>query len=62
MESKSSNALNINFDQLVVGYEFPEASYELNASIVSKYLDAVGRRDRQSFPESESVPPLAIGA
>ena len=62
MENKSSNALNINFDQLVAGYEFPVSSYELNASTISKYLEAVDRQGKQSLPESEFVPPLAIGA
>ena len=62
MKNKSSNALSINFDQLVAGYEFPPASYELSVPVVSKYLEAVGRQDKQSLPESEFVPPLTIGA
>jgi acyl dehydratase len=46
----------ISYDELIPGYEFPPATYELSASLVSKYLKAV---------DSEGggfVPPLAITA
>ena len=46
----------VNYEELIPGYEFPPASYELSASLVSKYLQAVdGSGD--GF-----VPPLAITA
>ena len=62
MGNNSSNALNISFDQLVDGYEFPSASCELSASVISKYLEAVGRPAKEHFPISEFVPPLAVAA
>ena len=47
---------SVNYEELIPGYEFPPASYELSASLVSKYLQAVdGAGD--GF-----VPPLAITA
>ena len=52
----------MNIDQLAVGYEFPQASYEVNTSVVAKYLEAVGRRDEQSLAADSFVPPLAIAA
>jgi len=46
----------ISYEELVPGYEFPPASYELSSSLISKYLKAVeGSGD-------EFVPPLAIAA
>ncbi len=46
----------ISYEELVPGYKFPPASYELSVSLVSKYLKAVdGKGD--GF-----VPPLAITA
>ena len=46
----------ISYEELVPGYEFPPASYELSPSLISKYLKAVeGSGD-------EFVPPLAIAA
>ena len=46
----------VNYEELIPGYEFLPASYELSASLVSKYLQAVdGAVD--GF-----VPPLAITA
>ena len=46
----------ISYEELTPGYKFPPATYELNASFVSKYLRAVdGNGD-------EFVPPLAITA
>ena len=46
----------VNYEELIPGYEFPPASYELSASLVSKYLQAVDGSD-DGF-----VPPLAITA
>ncbi len=47
---------SISYKDLVPGYEFPPTSYELNASLVSKYLRAVDSSG------GEFVPPLAIAA
>jgi len=46
----------ISYEELIPGYKFPPASYELNASLVSKYLKAVDSTG-DGF-----VPPLAITA
>jgi hypothetical protein len=46
----------ISYDELTPGYKFAPATYELNASFVSKYLRAVDGSD-DGF-----VPPLAITA
>jgi hypothetical protein len=46
----------ISYEELIPGYEFPPATYELSASFVSKYLKAVDS-EGDGF-----VPPLAITA
>ena len=47
---------SISYEELIPGYKFPPASYDLSVSLVSKYLEAVdGTGD--GF-----VPPLAITA
>ena len=46
----------ISYEELIPGYEFPPANYELSASLVSKYLKAVDSAS-EGF-----VPPLAITA
>jgi hypothetical protein len=46
----------ISYEELIPGYKFPPANYELNASLVSKYLKAVDS-EADGF-----VPPLAITA
>jgi acyl dehydratase len=46
----------ITYEELTPGYKFPPATYELNASFVSKYLRAVDAAG-DGF-----VPPLAITA
>ena len=46
----------ISYEELTPGYKFPPATYELNASFVSKYLKAVDATG-DGF-----VPPLAITA
>ena len=51
-----SNDKAITYEELTPGYEFPPASYELNASLISKYLEAVDSKG------GEFVPPLAIAA
>lgn len=46
----------VNYEELTPGYEFPPTSYELSASLVSKYVQAIdGKVDGL-------VPPLAITA
>ncbi|HUW46953.1 MAG TPA: hypothetical protein VMW50_14345 [Dehalococcoidia bacterium] len=45
-----------SYEELIPGYEFPAATYELSASLVSKYLKAVDSAG-DGF-----VPPLAITA
>ena len=46
----------ISYEELIPGYEFPPATYELSASLVSKYLKAV------DSASDGFVPPLAITA
>ena len=46
----------ISYEELIPGYKFPTATYELSASLVSKYLKAVDSAG-DGF-----VPPLAITA
>ena len=46
----------VSYEELIPGYEFPPANYEMSASLVSKYLKAV---DSQG---DGFVPPLAITA
>jgi acyl dehydratase len=46
----------ITYEELTPGYKFPPATYELNASFVSKYLKAVDSAG------NGFVPPLAITA
>ena len=46
----------VNYEELIPGYEFPPTSYELSASLVSKYLQAVNSAG-DGF-----IPPLAITA
>jgi len=53
--------VTVSYEELVPGYEFPPASYELTSSLISDYLRAVDSPDDlQVF--KEFVPPLAIGA
>jgi len=55
-QTNQMSAEAISCDELIPGYKFPPATYELTASLVSKYLKAVdGAGD--GF-----VPPLAITA
>lgn len=48
--------MSVDYDELSVGYEFPVASYELDAALVSRYLKAV------DSPGDDHVPPLAVAA
>ena len=52
----------MTFEQLAAGYEFPPSSYELKSSVISKYLEAVGKPSKQNSPAPEFVPPMAIAA
>jgi acyl dehydratase len=47
---------SVSYEELTPGYKFPPASYELSASFVSKYLNAV------DGAVVGFVPPLAITA
>lgn len=49
-------AKTMNYEELIDGYKFPPATYELSTSLVSKYLNAVDSTG-DGF-----VPPLAITA
>lgn len=49
------------YDQLSVGYEFPPQSYELDSTMVSDYLLAVGENNNL-YHEEGLVPPLAVTA
>ncbi len=51
----------ISYEELIPGYEFPPASYELSASLISKYLEAVDCADELKVLGG-FVPPLAIAA
>jgi hypothetical protein len=53
--------MTMDFAELVPGYEFPPASYELSTSLISQYLKAVDSPDELK-PLREFVPPLAIAA
>jgi len=50
-----------SYEELVPGYEFPPASYELSSSLISKYLKAVDSPE-EIKTLGEFVPPLAIAA
>jgi len=49
------------YEELVPGYEFPPARYELPSSLISEYLKAVDNPSELKIFE-EFVPPLAVGA
>lgn len=61
MSEKVRNKAMISYEELIPGYEFPPASYELSASLISKYLEAVDCADELKVLGG-FVPPLAIGA
>lgn len=52
----NEDEMPVTYEELTVGYEFPPAIYELNASLVAKYLGAVDSAG------DDSVPPLAVAA
>jgi hypothetical protein len=63
MEQKENNGrLPIKIGQLITGYEFPSSSYELKASVIAKYLEAVAGSNRQNESAGGFVPPMAIAA
>ena len=51
--------MQVKFEQLEEGYEFPSTTYTLNPEAVSKYREAVGETPP---PETASVSPMAIAA
>jgi len=62
----SNNHPQVQYDQMDTGYEFPPASYNLDAEIISKYLEAAGESS-SLYWQSENhqalsglVPPMAI--
>lgn len=61
MSEKVRNKAMISYEELIPGYEFPPASYELSASLISKYLEAVDCADELKVLGG-FVPPLAIAA
>jgi len=61
VSGKVRNKAMISYEELIPGYEFPPASYELSASLISKYLEAVDCADELKVLGG-FVPPLAIAA
>jgi hypothetical protein len=53
--------MTIAYEELTPGYEFPPASYELSASLISQYLEAVDSPNELK-PLGKFTPPLAIAA
>ena len=53
--------MGTSYEELIPGYEFPPARYELSSSLISKYLKAVDNPNELSV-FGEFVPPLAIAA
>jgi acyl dehydratase len=49
--------MQIGYDELTQGYEFPPSSYELTAPLISRYLEAVEGSQTTDF-----VPPMAVAA
>jgi hypothetical protein len=60
--NKSKDRSPVTFEQLVAGYEFPPSRYELKASVIAKYLEAVGRPNEAGSSAQEFVPPMAMVA
>ena len=61
MQNRSDTDVPIEHEQLAVGHEFPPASYDLDTSLVSRYLEAAGSKQRDPSI-SGFVPPMAIAA
>ncbi len=61
MSEKVRKKAMISYEELIPGYEFPPASYELSPSVISKYVEAVDCVDELKVLGG-FVPPLAIGA
>lgn len=59
--TEGANIMVTSYEELVPGYEFPPARYELTSSLISEYLRAVDNPDELKILE-EFVPPLAIAA
>jgi len=56
MSDKGKKEAYITYGELVPGYEFPPASYELDTLLVAKYIKAV------DSSADKIVPPLAVAA
>jgi len=56
MSDKGKKEAYITYGELVPGYEFPPASYELNTALIAKYVKAV------DSSAEKIAPPLAIAA
>ncbi|HUV45526.1 MAG TPA: hypothetical protein VMW45_00440 [Dehalococcoidia bacterium] len=61
MSEKVRKKAMISYEELIPGYEFPPASYELSPSLISKYVEAVDCADELKVLGG-FVPPLAIAA
>ena len=51
--------MQIGYDELTEGYEFPTSTYELTAQLISRYLEAV---DATQTLLPDFVPPMAVAA
>lgn len=51
----------IEYDHLVIGYEFPPASYELDSAMVSTYLKAV-EETSSLYQDTGLVPTMVVAA
>jgi len=66
MAQKKMPQAKLQFESLEVGYEFPPATYDMNAEVVSKYLKAVDESSnlyhQPNNPQALTglVPPMAI--
>lgn len=57
----AANIMVTSYEELVPGYEFPPARYELSASLISEYVKAVDNPNELKIFD-EFVPPLAMAA
>jgi hypothetical protein len=51
--------MNLDFSSLEAGFEFPTKSFQLDRSLVDRYLIAVEEKNA-GYTESQLVPPAAI--
>jgi hypothetical protein len=63
MRNWSAGKPALTWEQLVPGHEFSPVTYQMTASSVSKYLEAVDQLEEwQSSSMANFVPPMAIAA